>query len=96
MLNVADNILAMLRRCEAPIYPELDGPILTAVKSAASHLNEIERFNVTPVERGIVLFQAARKALHVARREGRTGHMRAALTPSDDNDDDDNEEIGDD
>lgn len=87
--RIADNILAMLRRCEAPIYPELDDPILTAVKSAASHLNEIERFTVTPVERGIVLFQAARKALEVARREGRTGHMHAAVNPSNDEDDND-------
>jgi len=81
--RIVDNILTMLRRCEAPAYPQLDDPILMAVKSAASHLNEIERFPVTPVERGIVLFQAARRALHAARRDGRTGHMHAAVATSD-------------
>lgn len=79
--RLADNILAMLRRCEAPVYPQLDDPVLTAVKSAASHMNEIERFTVTPVERGIVLFQAARKALHQARASGRAGPLHCAVAP---------------
>ncbi|MES2264663.1 MAG: hypothetical protein V4724_39700 [Pseudomonadota bacterium] len=85
----ADYILAQLRRCEAPFYPTLDDPILTAVKSAASHMNEIERFSVDPVERGIVLFQAARHALHSARQSGRSGHLHQVAPLEIDDDDDD-------
>jgi len=81
--QLSDYIFAQLSRCEQPIYPVLDDPILTAIKTAASHMNEIQRFDVPPVERGIVLFQAARKALKMAEAAGRTGYMHAASCDSD-------------
>jgi intracellular multiplication protein IcmO len=87
---LSNYIHAQLCRGEQPLYPTLDDPILSAVKTAASHMNEISRFDVPPVERGIVLFQAARKALRQARAEGRTGHLHqpkeAPDTPFSDDD----------
>lgn len=76
--SLSDYILAQLHRCAKPCYPELDDPILTAVKSSASHMNEMTRFEVSPVERGIVLFHAARKALKLAQQSGRDGYMHSA------------------
>ncbi len=73
--QAADYIFSQLRRGEKPYYPSLDDPILAAVVSTASHMNDIQRFTVTPTERGIVLFEAARKALKQAEAAGRTGHM---------------------
>lgn len=73
--QLSDYIFAQLCRCEKPVYPALDDPILTAVKTAASHMNEIRRFDVSPVERGIVLFHSARNALRKAERAGRKGYL---------------------
>ncbi|MRT52231.1 hypothetical protein FG478_00820, partial [Xylella fastidiosa subsp. multiplex] len=61
-----DYIIAQLRRGKKPYYPSLDDPILSAVVGAISHMNDIQRFEVTPTERGIVLFEAARKAMKQA------------------------------
>ncbi len=61
--RLEDNILAHLLRCEAPLYTELQDPVLEAVKEAASHMNQIERFPVRAEDRGIVLFEAARRSL---------------------------------
>jgi len=77
-VQLARYIQVQLERCAAPWYPELDDPILTAIKTTASHMNEISRFKVSPVERGIVLFQAARDAMHREQRAGRTGQMHRA------------------
>lgn len=89
----ADYIFAQLRRSEKPYYPSLDDPVLSAVVGAATHMNDIRRFNVTPVERGIVLFEAARKAMRQAEAAGRTGYMHEPryddpleLMPMDDED----------
>jgi intracellular multiplication protein IcmO len=76
--RLSDNVLSLLHRCAKPCYPELDDPILAAIKTAASHMNEISRFDISPVERGIVLFQAARKALKLAGQNGRSGYMHTA------------------
>ncbi len=76
--SLSDYILSHLHRCAKPCYPELDDPILTAVKTSASHMNEMSRFDVSPIERGIVLFQAARKALKIAEQAGRSGYMHTA------------------
>jgi len=76
--QVSRYIQAQLERGEAPWYPELDDPILAALKTAASHMNEITRFDIPAVERGIALFQAARNALQREQRAGRTGTMHAA------------------
>jgi intracellular multiplication protein IcmO len=70
---LSNYIHAQRCRGEQPLYPALDDPILSVVKTAASHMNEISRFDVPPVERGIVLFQAARRALRQSRADGRTG-----------------------
>ncbi len=85
---LADNILAQLTLCDQPIYPKLDDPIFAAVKTAASHMNEIERFAVSPEERGIVLFQAARQALSTARASGRPPNWHQEQVPDPDPDDD--------
>lgn len=74
-LHAADYIFAQLCRSEKPYYPLLDDPILSSVVSAAAYMNDIQRFSVTPTERGIVLFEAARKALKQAEAAGRTGYM---------------------
>ncbi|WP_321959326.1 hypothetical protein [Burkholderia cenocepacia] len=92
-LHSADYIFAQLRRSEKPYYPSLDDPILSAVVGAAAHMNDIMRFEVTPTERGIVLFEAARKALKQAEAAGRSGYMHEPrhddpieLMPVDDDD----------
>ncbi len=72
---LADYIVAQLRRSERPYYPTLDDPILDAVVHTAAKINDVQRFPVTPTERGIVLFEAARIALAQARTAGRTGYM---------------------
>jgi len=77
------HIEAQLRRGAPPLYPELDDPILVAIKSAATHMNEVTRFGVSPVERGIVLFQAARRAMKKARDSGYNGYLHTARSPSD-------------
>jgi intracellular multiplication protein IcmO len=69
--QASDYIYAKLRRNEKPSYPKLDDPVLTAVVSTAKLINNIQRFKVTPVERGIVLFEAARKALKQSEAAGR-------------------------
>lgn len=71
----ADYIFAQLRRSEKPYYPTLVDPILDEVKSAADHMNSIRRFDVPPNERGIVLFEAARRGLKAAEAAGLTGYM---------------------
>ena len=71
----ADRIVAQIRRGRAPYFPLLEDPILDAVVSAASHLNEVERYEVSATERGIVLFEAARKAMRACRAAHRPGHM---------------------
>ncbi|CAG9260962.1 TraG-D_C domain-containing protein [Burkholderia diffusa] len=76
--SAANAIFAQLRRNQRPLYPSLDDPILSAVTAAASSMNDIHRFEVTPVERGIVLFEAARRALKLAAAAGRKGYMHEA------------------
>ncbi|MFC6478642.1 hypothetical protein ACFQDN_21995 [Pseudomonas asuensis] len=75
----ADYIYAQLIRSEKPYFPNLDDPILSAVNNAAAHLNNIQndpmRAPPSPVVRGIVLFEAARKAMQEAEAGGRTGYM---------------------
>ncbi|WP_029000935.1 hypothetical protein [Azohydromonas australica] len=73
-----DLIASYIRRSEAPYAPTLDDPILEACRAAADHLNAIQRFEVSPIERGIVLFQAARAALHRCEAAGRQGYMHEA------------------
>jgi len=70
--------VAQVRRAEVAYFPVLDDPILDSVREAAAHMNEIQRFEVSPIERGIVLFEAARKALHRCDAAGRLGHMHEA------------------
>jgi intracellular multiplication protein IcmO len=76
--SLSDYILAQLHRCAKPCYPDLEDPILAAVNCSASHMNEMTRFEISPVERGIVLFHAARKALRIAKQSGRNGYLHAA------------------
>lgn len=92
-VHSADYIFAQLRRSEKPYYPSLDDPILSAVVGAAAHMNDIQRFEVMPTERGIVLFEAARKAMKQAEAAGHTGYMHeprhddpVELMPMDDDD----------
>ena len=75
---MSDYILGQLHRCYKACYPKLDDPILAAVKTSASHMNEMTRFEVSPVERGIVLFHAARKALKLAQQSGRSDYLHTA------------------
>ncbi|MCC7005941.1 MAG: hypothetical protein IT497_04780 [Ottowia sp.] len=76
--NLVDYVAAQLSRSEKPYYPSLDDPILAAVMSTANHMNDVQRFVISPVERGIVLFEAARRALRQAESSGRTGYMHQA------------------
>ncbi len=73
-----DLIASYIRRSEAPYMPRLHDPILDACRDAGHHMNQIQRFEVTPVERGVVLFQAARTALHRCEASGQRGHMHEA------------------
>lgn len=91
--NGADYVFSYLRRATAPHYPSLDDPILTRLQLVAGHMNSISRFEVSPMERGIVLLEAARSALHQARKAGYTGHLHEGrfidpdeLIPDDDDD----------
>ena len=70
-----DYISAQLRRVEKPYYPALDDPILDQIVATARHLDSIQRFDVPAEQRGIALFQAARKALHEAEAQGLTGYF---------------------
>ncbi|NMZ14651.1 TraM recognition domain-containing protein [Pseudomonas proteolytica] len=90
----ADYIFAQLRRSEKPYYPNLVDPILDQVIAAAEKMNDIRRFEVNPVERGIVLFEAARRGLKAAEEAGLTGYMHEPrhddpyeLTPEEDEED---------
>lgn len=74
-VHSADYIVAQVRRSEKPYYPNLDDPILDAVVEAAHHMDSIQRFEVSPTERGIVLFEAARKAMKLAEASGRSGYF---------------------
>lgn len=80
----ADYIAAQLRRVEKPYYPRLDDPILDQVNATAHHLDTREGLSLTAEQRGIVLFEAARKALKVAQAQGRTGYMHQAKADEDD------------
>lgn len=71
----SDYIFAQLRRSKKPYYPALDDPILSSVQHAAMRMNDIQRFKISPPERGIVLFEAAMKAMKLAEAAGRTGYM---------------------
>ncbi|MDQ0655121.1 TraM recognition domain-containing protein [Pseudomonas cedrina] len=90
----ADYIFAQLRRSEKPYYPNLVDPILDHVIAAAEKMNDIRRFEVNPIERGIVLFEAARRGLKAAEEAGLTGYMHEPrhddpyeLTPEEDDED---------
>lgn len=89
-----DPIAAYIRRAESPYMPKLKDPILQACRDAAGHMNDIQRFEVSPAERGIVLFQAARAALHRCEAAGKTGNMHEANyddPPEDETPEDDGE-----
>ncbi|MPN46023.1 hypothetical protein SDC9_193602 [bioreactor metagenome] len=65
--------MAQVRLNDKPYYQELDDPILDAVVNSAKTMNEQITFRdrfITPEERGIVLFEAARKALIKAKQDG--------------------------
>ncbi|WP_066336448.1 hypothetical protein [Azohydromonas lata] len=89
-----DPIAAYIRRAESPYMPKLKDPILQACRDAADHMNDIQRFEVSPAERGIVLFQAARAALQRCEAAGKTGNMHEANyddPPKDETPEDDGE-----
>ncbi|WP_241136769.1 hypothetical protein [Achromobacter insuavis] len=71
-------ITAEINRGQRPYYPPLTDPILDAVRAAAKHMTLADRVEVAPVERGIVLFEAARRAMHAARAAGATGFLHEA------------------
>ena len=75
----ADRVAAFLRLGQKPAYPKLDDPVLNALTLVATQMNEIQRFTVSPAERGIVLFETARRALGQAQASGRTGYMHEAI-----------------
>lgn len=64
---------------EKPYYHDLDDPILQAVIDVAADMDSLQGdYVVEPIERGIVLYEAARHAMHKARKEGRKGYMHSA------------------
>ena len=69
-----DYVTAQLRRVESAYYPKLDDPVLDEIVATAAHMDTITRFEVSPEQRGIVLFQAARKAVHAAEAKGLSGY----------------------
>jgi intracellular multiplication protein IcmO len=73
--RVEDFIVAQLRRGEAPYFPVLEDPILDAVCAAAEHMNSIQRFDVPAQDRGIVLFEAAMRAMKRCEAAGIPGPM---------------------
>jgi intracellular multiplication protein IcmO len=76
--QTAQVIVAQLREGKKPYFPELDDPVLEAVRVAATHMNQMERFEVSPVERGIVLFEAARQAMQRSKEAGQLGPLHEA------------------
>lgn len=84
--RLSDYIHAQLTRLATPVYPVLDDPILAEVRAAASRMDGISRFKIEPIDRGIVLFQTARKALYAAKASGRGGHLHEALGSDDKSD----------
>ncbi len=77
--RVEDFIVAQLRRGEAPYYPVIDDPVLDAVLNAADHMNATERVELSAADRGIVLFEAARKAILRCETAGRSGRLHEAF-----------------
>lgn len=73
--NISRKIGMQLSLNQKPYYPTLDDPILLAIQHGTKQLNEIQRFPVSPEERGIVLFELARKAMKEAKAQGKTGYM---------------------
>jgi intracellular multiplication protein IcmO len=77
--RVEDFIVAQLRRGEAPYYPVIEDPVLDAVLNAADHMNATERVELSAADRGIVLFEAARKAILRWETAGRSGRLHEAF-----------------
>lgn len=71
-------IAAQLRRSERPFYPKLDDPILQAVIESARHMDSSDRLDPPAADRGVVLFEAARRALRSAREQGLTPNYHHA------------------
>lgn len=71
-IRASTQIRSHLRTSVKPYYPNLDDPILSSLVEAAALMNRITRFDVSASERGVVLFEAARRALHSAKEAGRT------------------------
>ncbi|EPR86852.1 hypothetical protein L292_2086 [Acinetobacter junii CIP 107470 = MTCC 11364] len=96
--NAENFIMAQVRLNEKPYYQELDDPILDAVVQCSKQLNDqaIARdLNISPEERGIVLFEAARKALAQAKKSGISSPYHSAKIYEDDDWLDEDEELPD-
>lgn len=63
-------IHSCFRRNERPLYPKLHDPILTELQNTSAHLNATPGMEYTPNERGIILFEAARRAMIEAKQSG--------------------------
>jgi len=77
MLGV-NYVYAQLRTKQEPFYPRLDDPVLDAVVDASAHMNQTNYFSSDAVERGIVLFEAALKAIEKLEVNGKESPFHQA------------------
>jgi len=68
--QASEKISRLLEKGLKPNYPNIDDPILDAVKTAAGRLSAIEDQCITPIERGIFLYETARQAMLAAQQNG--------------------------
>ncbi|HGW4499633.1 hypothetical protein ACQKD8_18275 [Pseudomonas sp. NPDC077405] len=86
-----DHIAAQLVRGEKFFYPEIQDPVLDSVRKAADQLAAISRFEVSPVEQSIVLFEAALRGIEQAQAEGLMFPFHRAAETTYDFDEDESE-----
>lgn len=67
--HASEKVSRLLAAETRPDYPDLEDPILVAVVDAAGKLSASEENSVTAVERGIVLYEAALRAMREAQRK---------------------------
>jgi intracellular multiplication protein IcmO len=68
--QASEKISRLLEKGLKPNYPVINDPILDAVKTAAGRLSAVEDQSITPIERGIFLYETARQAMLAAQQKG--------------------------
>ena len=68
--HASEKISRLLEKNIRPNYPAIEDPILEAIKAAAEKLGTSKDQSITSVERGVVLYEAAKQAMLIAQQKG--------------------------